>query len=105
MNSKINEQVYLLGKQHTLVAIMTRASGNAVASNQKPTVVILNTGIVHRVGHHRMFVALSRALAGIGFNVLRFDFAGIKGLTDFTHNSGFTVGVTYDTPSLFAPAK
>jgi dienelactone hydrolase len=77
MNSKINEQVYLLGKQHTLVAIMTRASGNAVASNQKPTVVILNTGIVHRVGHHRMFVALSRALAGIGFNVLRFDFAGI----------------------------
>jgi len=36
---------------------------------------------------------------------LRFDFAGIKGLTRFTHDSGFTVGVTYDTPSIFAPAK
>lgn len=36
---------------------------------------------------------------------LRFDFAGIKGLTRLTHDSGFTVGVTYDTPSLFAPAK
>lgn len=36
---------------------------------------------------------------------LRFDFAGIKGLTRFTHNSGFTVGVTYDTPAIFAPAK
>jgi hypothetical protein len=36
---------------------------------------------------------------------LRFDFAGIKGLTSFTHNSGVTIGVTYDTPSVFAPAK
>ena len=36
---------------------------------------------------------------------LRFDFAGIKGLTSFSPNSGFTVGVTYDTPSIFAPVK
>lgn len=36
---------------------------------------------------------------------LRFDFAGIKGLTSFSPNSGFTVGVTYDTPSAFAPVK
>ena len=36
---------------------------------------------------------------------LRFDFAGIKGLTSFSPNSGFTIGVTYDTPSIFAPVK
>jgi hypothetical protein len=36
---------------------------------------------------------------------LRFDFAGIKGLTDFSPNSGVTIGVTYDTPSVFVPAK
>lgn len=36
---------------------------------------------------------------------LRFDFAGIKGLTSFSPNSGFTVGVTYDTPSVFTPVK
>ena len=36
---------------------------------------------------------------------LRFDFAGIKGLTSFSTNSGFTVGVTYDTPSVFAPVR
>jgi hypothetical protein len=36
---------------------------------------------------------------------LRFDFAGIKGLTSFSPNSGFTIGVTYDTPSVFAPVK
>jgi hypothetical protein len=36
---------------------------------------------------------------------LRFDFAGIKGLTSFSPNSGFTIGVTYDTPAVFAPVK
>jgi hypothetical protein len=51
----------------------------------------------------------SQSEARLGMQVrasgLRFDFAGIKGLTSFTHNSGVTVGVTYDTPSIFAPAK
>lgn len=51
----------------------------------------------------------SQAEARLGMQVrasgLRFDFAGIKGLTSFTHNSGVTVGVTYDTPSVFTPAK
>jgi hypothetical protein len=36
---------------------------------------------------------------------LRFDFAGIAGLTDFSPRSGVTFGVTYDTPIVFAPVK
>jgi len=36
---------------------------------------------------------------------LRFDVAGIKGLGKFSPKSGVTVGVTYDSPSIFAPAK
>jgi hypothetical protein len=36
---------------------------------------------------------------------LRFDAAGIKGLTEFSPRSGVTFGVTYDTPTVFAPAK
>ncbi|HYJ88058.1 MAG TPA: hypothetical protein VEW46_18470 [Pyrinomonadaceae bacterium] len=51
----------------------------------------------------------SQAEARLGMQIrasgLRFDFAGIKGLTRFTHDSGVTVGVTYDSPSIFAPAK
>jgi hypothetical protein len=51
----------------------------------------------------------SQAEARLGMQVrasgLRFDFAGIKGLTNFSPNSGFTIGVTYDTPSVFAPVK
>jgi hypothetical protein len=36
---------------------------------------------------------------------LRFDFAGIKGLTSFSPHTGVTVGVTYDSPSIFKPVK
>ncbi len=36
---------------------------------------------------------------------LRFDAAGIKGLTEFSPRSGITFGVTYDTPSVFTPVK
>jgi hypothetical protein len=51
----------------------------------------------------------SQSEARLGMQIrasgLRFDFAGIKGLTDFSPNSGVTVGVTYDTPTVFAPVK
>jgi hypothetical protein len=51
----------------------------------------------------------SQAEARLGMQIrasgLRFDLAGIKGLTSFSPNSGVTVGVTYDTPSVFAPVK
>jgi hypothetical protein len=51
----------------------------------------------------------SQSEARLGMQIrasgLRFDFAGIKGLTSFSPNSGFTVGVTYDTPAIFAPVK
>lgn len=51
----------------------------------------------------------SRSEARLGMQVrasgLRFDFAGIKGLTKNSPRSGVTIGVTYDTPSIFKPAK
>jgi hypothetical protein len=51
--------------------------------------------------------SMSEARLGMQIHAsgLRFDFAGIKGLTSFSPNSGFTVGVTYDTPAVFAPVK
>ena len=36
---------------------------------------------------------------------LRFDAAGIKGLTEFSPRSGVTFGVTYDTPNVFTPVR
>jgi pimeloyl-ACP methyl ester carboxylesterase len=40
-------------------------------------VILLNPGIVHRVGPGRIYVKIARALAAEGFLSLRFDFSGI----------------------------
>jgi dienelactone hydrolase len=75
MIGKISEQAVLLGDRKSLVGIHTRPA--AAVRGDLPAIVILNTGIIHRVGHHRMFVTMSRALANVGYAVLRFDFSGI----------------------------
>jgi len=75
MTQKISEQTVLLGRRQSLVGIVARAVTGAPPDN--PAVIILNTGIIHRVGHHRMYVTMSRALAAAGHTVLRFDFSGI----------------------------
>jgi hypothetical protein len=51
----------------------------------------------------------SQSEARLGMQIkasgLRFDFAGIAGLTEFSPRSGVTFGVTYDSPSIFTPAR
>jgi pimeloyl-ACP methyl ester carboxylesterase len=73
--SEIQEQAYLLGPRRSLVAVYSRPAGNE--SGSRPAVVILNAGILHRVGANRLHVLLARALAARGFPVLRFDLSGI----------------------------
>ena len=45
--------------------------------DDRPAVVILNSGIIHRVGANRMHVLLARTLAEKWHTVLRFDLSGI----------------------------
>lgn len=73
--SGFTEQALLFGRSRSLVGILARPTSEL--PNSRPTVVILNTGIVHRVGHHRMYVTMARQLASSGHCVLRFDFSGI----------------------------
>lgn len=71
----MTEEAVQFGNRGSLVGIVTRtaASGN----KQKPGVILLNPGIVHRVGPGRVYVKIARALAAQGFTVLRFDLSGI----------------------------
>jgi hypothetical protein len=51
----------------------------------------------------------SQSMARLGMQVkasgLKFDVAGVAGLTKFSPRSGVVVGVTYDSPSVFTPVK
>jgi len=74
LNPGFTEQAVLLGPWRSLIGIVTRPNSPQPA---RPGIIILNTGIIHRVGHHRMYVTMSRALARLGHTVLRFDLSGI----------------------------
>jgi pimeloyl-ACP methyl ester carboxylesterase len=46
-------------------------------ARELPAIVLLNAGLIHRVGPNRLYVKMARRLAGLGFSVLRFDFSGL----------------------------
>jgi pimeloyl-ACP methyl ester carboxylesterase len=70
----IREQALVLGARKSLVGVIAQGPTNNPAN---PAVVILNSGIIHRVGPNRIFVRLARVLAAQGYVVLRFDLSGI----------------------------
>ena len=73
--SGLREQVLQLGPTRGLVAIATHPASAPQAS--RPAVVILNAGIIHRVGPNRLHVELARRLAAEGHVVVRLDLSGI----------------------------
>ena len=76
MSGKPHEQVRMLGPARTMTAIVT--TGPAVQASRKlPTIVLLNAGILHRVGPNRMNVRLARRFSELGFMAVRFDLSGL----------------------------
>ena len=72
----MKEEAIAFGSHASLVGIITPAD-KTEAKDMNTAVVLLNAGIVHRVGAGRVYVKLARALASDGFLTLRFDFSGI----------------------------
>ncbi len=64
------------GLNRSLVGILTDPP-RSVSAIDSPAVLLLNSGLLHRVGAARLHVRLARRLASAGFRVLRFDFSGI----------------------------
>jgi alpha-beta hydrolase superfamily lysophospholipase len=51
--------------------------GGPDAPGREPAVVMLNAGLLHRIGPYRLHVDLARQLARLGFPALRFDRTGV----------------------------
>jgi len=71
----VKETIATFGKTRSLIGIVTHPENGS--SSDLPAVILLNSGILHRVGPGRLYVKLARALAAQGFLVLRFDLSGI----------------------------
>ena len=75
MMGAFTELAVHFGRSASLLGILSRPPSKTPI--RKPAVVVLNTGIAHRIGHHRMYVKMARELAALGHLVFRFDFSGI----------------------------
>ena len=72
---EVQERIAHFGRPKTLVGVVSLPPSPEVTREQ--SVVILNVGIMHRVGPNRLHVQLARRLARDGFVTLRFDLSGI----------------------------
>ncbi len=72
----MTERVVEFGPDSSLVGILNQPRKDA-AANSGTTVILLNSGTLHRVGPCRLYVRIARRLAECGIGSLRFDFSGI----------------------------
>ena len=74
----MKEHALLLGKDRSLIGILTeKDASDLTGKNNSTGFLLLNAGLIHHVGPNRIYVKIARLLAAIGFVVVRFDFSGI----------------------------
>jgi pimeloyl-ACP methyl ester carboxylesterase len=71
----VQERIAHFGQPKTLVGVVSLPASSAATRDH--AVVIVNVGVIHRVGPNRLHVQLARQLASDGFVTLRFDLSGI----------------------------
>lgn len=72
----MRERAIRFGSSSQLLAIVTEPDARDRRVDA-PGVVLLSSGLLHRVGACRMHVRMARALADAGYVSIRFDFAGL----------------------------
>ncbi|NIA28171.1 MAG: alpha/beta fold hydrolase [Desulfobulbaceae bacterium] len=72
----MTEQAVLFGSTGSLVGVITSTEADA-DHGRLPNVVLLNAGLLHRIGTNRTYVKLIRRLSQLGMTGLRFDLSGI----------------------------
>lgn len=72
----MKERPVLFGTRARLVGVVTLPPHPRAAAT-RPGIILINAGLIHRVGPNRVYVRLARSLAAQGYVVLRFDLSGI----------------------------
>jgi len=90
----MSEVAVQFGDGNSLIGVVTEPAHVSLAVD-RPAVLLLNAGGIHRSGPHRLYVKIARSLTAAGFIVLRFDFSGIgdsQGRTEYiSPRKGFTL--------------
>jgi pimeloyl-ACP methyl ester carboxylesterase len=72
----MREEVVRFGEAG-LVGVVSEPDTGPADGHPRPGVLLLNSGLISRIGPNRLYVTLARRLAERGFTVLRFDLSAI----------------------------
>ena len=72
----MRESAHIFGSSVPIFGVLTEPASGAVNENS-PTVLLVNAGLLGRVGPFRLHVIIARELAKIGISTLRLDLSGI----------------------------
>lgn len=72
----MREHAVVIGGQTPLLGVVTEPE-HVADKSLRTGVVLLNSGLIHRVGPNRLYVNLARRLARQGLTTLRFDLSAI----------------------------
>ena len=81
------------GSENELLAIVSRPSHMLTG---RPIVLMLNAGVLHRVGPHRLHVSLARQLVERGFCAVRLDLGGLGDSPATSMTGSFTESAVAD---------
>jgi pimeloyl-ACP methyl ester carboxylesterase len=74
LDVSVHESIVNIGRPIPLVGVLTEPE---VVRNENAALILLNSGIMHRVGACRLSVSIARTVAENGLLSLRFDFSGV----------------------------
>ena len=93
----LNEEAVVFGKVENLVGIVSEPT-DGEANGNEPAFVLLNAGLVHRVGPNRFYVTLARELAKAGHVTLRFDYSGVGDSDPLGNSLSSDLGIVQCSP-------
>ena len=92
----MTETPVLFGPGRTLVGVLTQPENPA---RSEVAFLMLNAGLISRIGPHRFNVKLARALAGAGQTGMRFDLSGLGDSRGVSSSVDFLVQAVRDIRS------
>ena len=91
----MNEKLIRLGSARHLVAVLSSPSADDKVPARKTALILVNSGLIHRVGPFRLHVGLARQLAKSGVTSVRIDLSG-KGDSERRKGSDYHTSVICD---------
>ena len=95
-----HERAVEFGPEQSLRGIVTTPTA-APADALSVFIVLLNAGVIHRVGPNRLSVKLARELAAVGLPALRFDLSGLGDSAPRRSTTSIDDGIALDIGEAF----